>query len=288
MVIDLEVVPWVAHMSIIRKEYSWPLNNTGVRGFDYIFHVVKNPHITLQLTLCTHSSAPVDSANHRSRGTVVFIRKHSCVSGPVPFKPMLFKGQLYFMLEVNKITIIWHLVSCHEFMNIMNSFLRLWSLQDVLTKLIPSNLKNLRPLPWTWSVGLLCWHDAVTSLPHICPTTLKTLIWIVTCTQMSPLYPILRSWVSFDEDAQYLKLCSHLLLLTQTGRIEYHHCPHWAEWGAPAQVRSCWSLPCAHPRLWTMTLIPFAVPSSPLSPLFMAELMPLEFEAWSLNTSQGG
>ena len=28
----------------------------------------------------------------------VFIENNSCVSGPVQFKPVLFKGQLYFVL----------------------------------------------------------------------------------------------------------------------------------------------------------------------------------------------
>ena len=29
----------------------------------------------------------------------IFILKHPCISGPIQFKPMLFKGQLYFFIK---------------------------------------------------------------------------------------------------------------------------------------------------------------------------------------------
>ena len=41
------------------------------------------------------SSISVDSTNHRSGNTVVFVEKNPHVSGPAQFKPMLSKGQLY-------------------------------------------------------------------------------------------------------------------------------------------------------------------------------------------------
>ena len=62
-------------------------------------HAVENPSIALQSGLRIQGSASSDSANLGSCSTVIFtIEKNPCVSGPVQFKPVLFKGQLYFLL----------------------------------------------------------------------------------------------------------------------------------------------------------------------------------------------
>ena len=61
---------------------------------------VENMSITLELVLCIHGSESKDSTNCRPCSTtVVLIEKNLCISGPLQFKPMLFKGQLYIFLE---------------------------------------------------------------------------------------------------------------------------------------------------------------------------------------------
>ena len=48
------------------------------------------------LSLSIPVAASLDSASHGLCNTVVFtVEEHPCISGPMKFKPMLFKSQLY-------------------------------------------------------------------------------------------------------------------------------------------------------------------------------------------------
>ena len=76
------------------REYSWLLNNVGVRGADPP-PTVENLHITLKWALCICGSASMDSTNLRSCSSVVFTtEKNPHISGPTQFKSVLVKGQL--------------------------------------------------------------------------------------------------------------------------------------------------------------------------------------------------
>ena len=74
--------------------YSWPLNNEcrhwGAnlsQSRKSVYNLASAPH--------THSSASADSTSCRSVST--WWKKSKCLSGPAKFKPVLFKGQMYFL-----------------------------------------------------------------------------------------------------------------------------------------------------------------------------------------------
>ena len=64
-----------------------------------------------------HSSASMDSANHRLCGTVVLIEKNPCINGPVQFKPILFMGQMY-IISLSLTLLIWD--TCCILLNHLN------------------------------------------------------------------------------------------------------------------------------------------------------------------------
>ena len=61
-------------------------------------HTDKNPSIILQSALLTCGSASRESINRGRCRTVVFtLEKNPHISAPTQFKPLFFKGQMYFI-----------------------------------------------------------------------------------------------------------------------------------------------------------------------------------------------
>ena len=69
-------------------------------------HAVENPGIALQLALCILGSASADLTT-LDRVELYLMKKHSpCISGPVQFKPILLKSQLYSPFSFKKIKLL--------------------------------------------------------------------------------------------------------------------------------------------------------------------------------------
>ena len=93
--------PWGHYAKWNKSEkvnYSWPLNKAGFRGTDLT--AKSKIHITLQLALHIWGFTATDATNWGLCSTVyVCIEKNPHTNGPVLFKPVLFKGQLYYIIS---------------------------------------------------------------------------------------------------------------------------------------------------------------------------------------------
>lgn len=98
-------VRFISNISLFGGNYGWPLNNARVRAPTFLtgkFHaeLIVGPRICAVSHI--HGSASADLTNLGSCRTVAFTLK---VSGLVQFKPVLFRGQLYYHFFLNLFSI---------------------------------------------------------------------------------------------------------------------------------------------------------------------------------------
>lgn len=77
------------------SKYSWSLNNSGTGTLT--FHVVENRSIILHLALCVWGPHPlIQPTSDCVVPSHIFIGKNPYVNGSVHFKPVSFKGHLFY------------------------------------------------------------------------------------------------------------------------------------------------------------------------------------------------
>ena len=135
--------------------------------------IVENSNITLQSALHTCSSTSKDSANLRWCSTMVCIYwKNPHMSGPAPFKPVLFKGQMYISSIISHTCVL-------DFL----SFLDLWAYS----------------FHQIWKIFWLLLFLIFLCFPYPCPlgTPIIHILCYLTLSYRTHWYPVEFFWTLF-------------------------------------------------------------------------------------------
>ena len=169
---------------ILNKLYSWPLNNSDFRGAIGPL-AIENLNIHY-----SWPSASLDSTNHELYSTAVVFttEKSSCISGPMQFKPILFKCWLYIL----DLLLIFHIP---------------------INGGHPGVFLNSKPLPLTMK--------SFTKLSHFSPAE------NFSNSSLSPplhgWYPSLSLNISFKGHLDTVCVCTQILALTSQENFPPHH-----------------------------------------------------------------